>query len=73
MVQNIKTPDQLAVIAFCLIFVSRSSSVIQGLAVLSLLKNPFIYFHIIIPIKMVIHFIFVIPLFIVKIILHIQL
>ena len=39
MVQNIKTPDQLAVIAFCLIFVSRSSSVIQGLAVLSALTG----------------------------------
>ncbi len=39
MVQNIKTPDQLAVIAFCLIFVSRSSSAIQGLAVLSRLKQ----------------------------------
>ncbi|EEK54511.1 hypothetical protein bcere0004_41360 [Bacillus cereus BGSC 6E1] len=71
MVQNIKTPDQLAMIAFCLIFVSRSSSVIQGLAVLSLLKNPFIYPHIIMPIKMVSHFICMFLLSLVKSILHI--
>ncbi len=43
MIQNMKTPDQLAIIALCLIFVSRSLSVIQGLAVLSLLKKPFVY------------------------------